>query len=176
MDGYSLGNLILLLVSISERFFDIMVKPNARALFDVILDIVSDRPLSRETEKTYFSDDDYYADENDLILRTPYNEATSKCLVETIGFMNVCLDFEAYLRHLRSEGISCAEEASTLILYDQLITNVSKELFDQRLKLGAHWQQSGPIELGIGACKFYSSKITYHTYSEILISRRLWNF
>jgi hypothetical protein len=114
----------------------------------MLSDIITDIPLANNDDPCS-PDEVYYDDEDDLILRTPNTEATSECLIETIAFLNVSLEFEAHLRHLRINGINCPEDASRLILCDRLMTNVSRELYDRRQALGRLWKESGAIKLGL---------------------------
>lgn len=133
-------------VSICRRFFEIILNPKSSELIDLLTDIITDRPFSRNYEESS-SDEVFYDDQDDLILRTPNTEATSVCLVETIAFLNISLEFEAHLRHLRIAGINSAEDSSRLILCDRLMTNISRELFDMRMRLGRLWKESGAIKL-----------------------------
>lgn len=146
-DGYSYA-FSNLSVSICTRFFEIIRDPNPLELIELLTDIITNRFLAKDDDLSS-PNEDCYDDEDDLILRTPNTEATSECLVETIAFLNVSLAFETHLRHLRTNGINCAEDASRLILCDRLMTNISRELFDRRQHLGRLWKESGSIKLGL---------------------------
>ena len=80
------------------------------------------------------------------MLKTTAVESMCENLTVTISFMNIGLQFESFLRHLRDSAISNAEDIERISTCDKMLGNISKELFKMQSSLGKLWAEHGPIQ------------------------------
>ncbi|TPX65121.1 hypothetical protein SpCBS45565_g05402 [Spizellomyces sp. 'palustris'] len=140
------------LVGFCDRFFDALLASNINDLKEIILEVLSDRPVTTNADAedsdanvdSEPDDDDFEEECGASVLSHGDAMLVADALTTTVALQHVGLTFDGYLAQLRDDGTSSSRSTDDIhgFLCDAILRRLSRMLFNMQKAVARGWEKT----------------------------------